>query len=389
MPDRDDEAVKLALLAHDLRTPLAAMRLTAELIGSKPLDEDQFEKLSILIRSIDALTDMTGELVEAVRSGEEPAPSQQNVADIMRDCAELFQVAADEKGLVFRLHIEPDACDLVTSQAAELRRIVTTLLDNAVKYTDLGSVDVGVSKSTPPAADHTGEEPDFVGVSITDTGPGIDPEEETRLFRPFSRGKRGLETTEGSGLGLWGAACQSRKLGGQLRLVRPEAGGSRFELRVPAQRGISSERQPVLENIPRAEKTNAAAAAAHVLIVDDNETNCRLMSALMESFGYSFDVVHSGDEALEALPRHAYDAVLLDLNMPGKSGVETAREIKADPTYFELPLIAVTAALEAVGEAQLHAAGFEDVIAKPLSPADLFAALERARVPPDGSEAVS
>ena len=116
-----------------------------------------------------------------------------------------------------------------------------------------------------------------------------------------------------------------------------------------------------------------------MLIVDDNETNCRLMSALMESFGYSFDVVHSGDEALGAIRGNAFDAVLLDLNMPGKSGVETAREIKGDPEISDLPLIAVTAALESVGETRLHAAGFADVIAKPLSPAGLFAALERVQ----------
>ena len=225
MPDRDDEAVKLALLAHDLRTPLAAMRLTAELIGSRPLDDDQFEKLSILIRSIDALTAMTGDLVEAVSSDDNTVPSQLGVADIVQDCVELFEIAADEKGLIFRLRIGPSARGLVTSHAAELRRIVTTLLDNAVKYTDRGSVDVEVSQSRPPAVDKTGETPDFARVSVTDTGPGIDPEEETKLFRPFSRGKHGLQTAEGSGLGLWGAAGQSRQLGGQLRLLRPEAGG--------------------------------------------------------------------------------------------------------------------------------------------------------------------
>ena len=386
MPDRDDEAVKLALLAHDLRTPLAAMRLTAELIGSKPLDADQFEKLSILLRSIDALTEMTGELVEAVRSEQVPVPSRQGVADIVHDCAELFRIAADEKGLIFRLHIEPAVHGLVTTHATELRRIVTTLLDNAVKYTDQGSVVVDVSEGNPFDAERTGEDADFVCVSMTDTGPGIDSEEETRLFRPFSRGKRGLETTEGSGLGLWGAVTQARQLEGQLCLVRPEAGGSRFELRIPAQKGAATPRQTGLESIPRAEN---AASATHVLIVDDNETNCRLMSALMESFGYSFDVVHSGEDALNALPGKGYDAVLLDLNMPGKSGVDTAQEIKADAAYSDLPLIAVTAALEVVGEGRLRAVGFQDVIAKPLSPAELFAALERARMPPDGSKVVS
>ena len=224
MPDRDDEAVKLALLAHDLRTPLAAMRLTAQLIGNKPLDEDQFEKLSILIRSIDALTAMTGELVEAVRSDEDTASARQGVADAVRDCADLFQIAADEKGLIFSLRIEPAARGLVTSRAAELRRIVTTLLDNAVKYTDQGWVDVEVSEGKPSAADQSGDDTVFVCVAITDTGPGIDPEEETKLFRPFSRGRHGLETAEGVRPGAvggslpvpsaWGAAAAGQARGG-------------------------------------------------------------------------------------------------------------------------------------------------------------------------------
>ncbi|MET1415979.1 response regulator [Roseibium sp. HPY-6] len=379
MPDRDDDNARLALLAHDLRTPLSAMRLTADLIGNGPLDEDQAEKLAILIKSIDSLAEMTGDLMETIRAGHASSIALHNIVELVTECTDLFRVAAENKNLSFEVRVDERLQDMPTAHPIELRRVLTTVLDNAIKYTETGMVCVCVQPSMSGEADDqklAGQA--SVCIAVSDTGPGIDPDEEVHLFRPFSRGRHGPTAVAGHGLGLWGATRLVAEMRGRLLLHRPEEGGSCFEIHVPASADEAAPDARGAAGRVASNLENKRGLTAHILIVDDNATNCRLLAALLETFGCTFDVAQSGDEALELTGRQSYDAVLLDLNMPGKSGVETALEMRADPGRSGLPLIAVTAALEAVSERQLREAGFRETVSKPLSPAELFAALQRA-----------
>ncbi|KZM51023.1 ATP-binding protein [Labrenzia sp. OB1] len=379
MAGQDDDSIKIALLAHDLRTPLAAMRLTAELMGNRPLDDTQTEHLSILIRSIDALTQLTGDLIPSTGSGTGSASIR--VADVVSDVAELFRIAAEQKGLSFQLSLEEPVKQIVTRHSGALRRVLTTLLDNAVKYTPKGGIAVRVHLLP---AEGTAEH-EMLSLCVEDSGPGIDSEEQARLFRPFVRGRHGRETGPGTGLGLWGTQQLLQGLGGQLQLTRGEAGGSRFEVRIPAEGGtagagdrdgkvdISSSSATV-----RGQAPTASGLSAHVLIVDDNDTNCRLLEALLESFGISSEIARSGEQAIGLVGKSTFDAVLLDLHMPGMSGVETAEELRHLRPEFELPLIAVTAALESADDDRLQQAGFQETLTKPLSPLALYEAMVRA-----------
>jgi len=368
MADQDEKSVELALLAHDLRTPLAAMRLTAELIGTGPLEHSQKEQLSILIRSIDALTQMTGELVAAVDPAVETDGAPGCIADIVREVADLFRIAASAKGLAFNVSIAGSLGDVWIIKAGMLRRVITSLIDNAVKYTASGGIHVELA----------GAGPDRIRISVTDSGPGIDPDDRIRLFRPFVRGRHGREAGPGTGLGLWGTDQMVRNMNGRLAFSAPEGGGSRFDVEIP----VDADRlagQADCAAVAEAERKTARTGplSAHVLIVDDNETNCRLLSALLESFGISADIARSGEQAVGLVQKDRYDAVLLDLHMPGMSGLETAVELRALGEAGTVPLIAVTAALESVGDKRLREAGFEAVLTKPLSPVTLFETMEK------------
>lgn len=381
MANHDEDSVKLALLAHDLRTPLAAMRLTAELIGTGELNGTQKEQLSILIRSIDALAQMTGELVTAAEPGARAEARPVRIVDIVTEIADLFQVAAEAKNLTLSLTIDDAARAAVTPSGGTLRRVITTLLDNAVKYTAEGGVTVEVRATGGLSDEVPGQQhPPAILISVADSGPGIEPEEGARLFRPFVRGRHGRETAPGTGLGLWGTAQFVRDMNGRLTLERSEAGGSRFNVEIPLgsdEDGLSQADAP--HSGASGLSANASAAgplSAHVLIVDDNETNCRLLAALLESFGISSEVARSGEQAVGLVQKEAFDAALLDLHMPGMSGVETAEALGS--IRPELPLIAVTAALESVGDKRLRDAGFREVLTKPLSPAALFEAMKQA-----------
>ncbi|MES0812748.1 hybrid sensor histidine kinase/response regulator [Roseibium sp. SCPC15] len=379
MADHDDDGVKLALLAHDLRTPLSAMRLTAELIGNGPLDVSQAEHLSTLIRSIDVLTDMTAALIQKAEPGKDAGEVLNRVSEIVAESADLFRAAADAKSLAFDVGIEDTARACMTPHGSTVRRVVAALLDNAIKYTERGRVELSLQVLTAEGGQVSAERAsEWISLSISDSGPGIDAEERARLFRPFVRGRRGRETGQGSGLGLWGTAQLVEEMSGRLLLTPSDLGGTRFEIQIPVTMGEGG--LPI--SSARAEQETGFTACqlpVHVLIVDDNDTNCRLLAALLESFGITAEIAKSGEEALALVEENAFEAVLLDLNMPGMSGVDTAIALRKVRSPAELPLIAVSAASDTVGETRLRDAGFQDVLAKPLAPRTLYEAMERAR----------
>ncbi|SHM97283.1 ATP-binding response regulator [Roseibium suaedae] len=375
-----EKAERLALLAHDLRTPLAAMKLTAELIARDGLTDLQAERLAILMRSIDALDDMAGELVrEPAREGKNGLgssnPETVDLAELVVEIGELMKVAAAAKGLGFAVTVPGKGLPIESLKAAPLRRIVAALLDNAIKYTDTGSVEVSLEEV--PACGKSSSTA-MARLRICDTGPGIDPKEQEQLFRPYVRGTAGRAKAKGSGLGLWGAMELAREAGGTLCLVSREDSGNlqgcEFELMLPLVQDEGRASSP-----SKMQEAEPAPEGLHVLIVDDNDTNRRLLAALLESFSITSDQADSGTEALRSIAAGRYDAVLLDLHMPGLDGVETAEAIRAQEAGNKMPLIAVTAAAETADERRMKAAGFSDMIAKPLSPAKLFTVLEHAR----------
>lgn len=353
---------ELALVAHDLRTPLNAMRLTAELIAQGPLQPQQQERLGILLDAIDALAAMTGDVIQRGRPRPGPAPRRpgQDARLILQSVQDLFSVIAERKRLDLVLTLTETPLIVDPDVAIAFRRIATTLLDNALKYTQRGSIRLDVT----PTADNS-----QLQLTVTDTGPGIDVLERSRLFRPFTRGTAGRAGGNGTGLGLWGAKAIAEQAGGSLDLTTAPGGGCRFVIMLPlADRGLNEANSGRIDEVE-----------AHVLIVDDNDTNRRLLSALLESFAMTSDQAPNGPAAVAMAARTPYDAVLMDLHMPGMSGIEAAEALRNGPDGGRLPMIAVTAALEAVGDRRLRQAGFQEVLAKPLSPSHLYQALDLAR----------
>lgn len=370
MAENQMERQRLALLAHDLRTPLSAMRTTAELIGQGSLDLKQRANLDLLLRSIDTLSDMTGELVTAARPGGAHSCAATDAETLVHDIADLYRSLAEARGLDFHVDIAGEGAGVDARNSGSLRRVLLTLIDNAIKYTPAGKVSVTMTVSG--GADEAGQ---TFEITVADTGPGIDPEEKARLFNPFVRGKAGQASGDGAGLGLWGARQLLEGIGGTLHHVNLPGGGSSFEVQVPVSKGDVRQDpvRPLEEAIP------SGPLKGHFLIVDDNETNRRLMAALLESFGATFETAENGTLATEKVRSGAFDAVLLDLHMPGESGLDVAGRLAAKQQGVSLPIIAVTAALEAVSDRQLRDAGFLDVLTKPLSPADLYRVLLRAQ----------
>lgn len=377
MTDQPITTDRLALLAHDLRTRLAAMELATTLIKNEPLTAFQSERVEILRGAIEALGAMTDELVrQDARAGADRADGLPSAAAILKGVAGLFQICANAKGLGFDADLAIECRDWAPKQPSHLDRAVAVLLDNAVKYTRKGKVSLS-ARCLPQGsmAEPTQNQAAVLEIVVADTGPGLPPGESSDVFRPFVRGSAGRAGVDGDGLGLWGASELIQEMGGQLDMTLPEAGGSRFCVMVPVFPAEGAG-PPDLTDGARP-SGDAHPLDADVLVVDDNETNLRLLSALLETFGVRVQQVSGGSAALAALNAERFDAVLLDLNMPDMDGRALAAKCQASQKLKDLPLIAVTAAHETADLAELNRLGIVDLVAKPLAPARLYAALAR------------
>ncbi|WP_150524214.1 ATP-binding response regulator [Roseibium sediminis] len=375
MSDLRDIDQKLALLAHDLRTPLSAMRLTADLIGIGTLSDDQRDYLRVLVSSIDSLSVMTTELVNAAsKASHEAAATRVEVLRILKDQTDLFRVSAEQKGLELAVDLDPACVGWSVDRSGNLTRAVAALLHNAIKYTESGRIVLRAS----PCVSGSNVSHTLLQISVEDSGPGLEAGEAERLFRPFVRGSAGQDDTPGTGLGLWGASELLKELGGELQVFPGKERGSRFVITLPARRDLEIDEDPMDEDFQPERPAPEGPLDARILVVDDNSTNRRLLLALLESFGAECVDVASGAEAREALSRERFDLILLDLNMPGMSGQECARAWVAEFGDSLAPIIAVTAAVETNDLASLRADGIRQLVSKPISPASFYRVLADA-----------
>ncbi|SDU41464.1 ATP-binding protein [Stappia sp. ES.058] len=363
----------LAGLLHDLRTPLSAMRTAVELIDLDPTTSRQASAIQTLEMAIDALLAMTQDLLDPGGAPTVRASTADTAVDAISAVTDLFTADARSRGLRIDCTIAGDLEAYGIGDPLTLRRVLSVLIDNALKYTGEGRITVTAH------ATHGGARP-ALEIDVSDTGIGIPAAEQGNLFRPRKRGAQASATTAGSGLGLWSAARLAASAGGRLDLVETSAMGTTFGLRLPlvapapdparADDGTSN-----IRTLPR----------RSVLVVDDNETSRRMIEAMLDAFGVDVFLADGGRDALACLAAEPVNAVLLDINMPDMDGLETLAAIRAlDGNPASLPVIGITAAI-IPNHRKLEDAGFQAILDKPVAPAVLFAALDRAMTEAGGA----
>ncbi|GGF06739.1 response regulator [Stappia taiwanensis] len=339
-----------AALVHDLRTPLAAMRTASEMIGCEPTTRRQAAALETLIAAIDAMLQMTGDLIGA------PPPGPQAAGPLIAGVADLFAGHARARGLTLTVEIDPALQAHETSEPLALRQILSALIDNAVKYTPEGGLRLDARRQD-----------DRLTVELTDTGIGIPPQETAWIFEPRARAGNADGTAPGTGLGLWSAARAAALAGGRLDLVESTPAGSRFRLTLPL--AAETETPPVTDNEPLAGRPSTASGAPmagrRYLVVDDNAAGREVIATVLRSFGGEAVLAASGREALDRIADGTFDLVLMDVHMPEMDGYAALSRIRGRSAQPNLPVVAVTAD---PNRAELEAAGFDAVLAKPVSP---------------------
>lgn len=380
----DAKSVFLATMSHELRTPMTAIIGTAELLQQDVTVPDHARKVDRITRAGKNLLSLLNDLldfakIEAEQMSIDKVPF--SVAELLDEVRDLFAPLAEEKGLTIRV-VSTGAHDALVGDPARLRQIVSNLVGNAVKFTPRGEILIAVSQ------EERGQGQVLLRVGVTDTGIGITPEDQARLFQPFVQAQHVRSRTHGgTGLGLAISRKLAALMGGELSLVSEVGKGSTFTIALTL--GIA----PAF-TLARPEVREAASASRRslrVLMAEDNESIRDLMREMIARRGHAIDCVENGLEALNAVIARDYDVVVMDMHMPVMDGADATLGIRAlDEPKASIPIIALTAGLTEDQRRSYLEAGVNQVVAKPAHWPTLFDAIESRAVgpaPPEKSTA--
>lgn len=344
----------LALLGHELRNPLAAISgATAMLASGRGGAPAQDRFLQIIQRQNRHLTHIVDDLLEVSRlmSGKITLDlSLLNLADCVRHCVDSQRAADGANGYELRV-VSEDVW--VKGDLVRLEQIVNNLTANSLKYSAAGSV---VRLSVRARGDEA-------VIEVSDTGSGIAAEFLPHVFEPFVQGPP-LAGRLASGLGIGLALVKqlTELHGGSVSAYSAGTGrGATFTVCLPRVEAGVAGPAPAIET----------AAPRRILLVEDNADAMESMLALLEMMGHAVVPARDGDEALAACAQQRFDLVLMDVGLPGRSGYEIATELRRQPGFQQLPLIALTGYGQASDRGRALAAGFDEHLVKPVQPATL------------------
>lgn len=363
----------LAVMSHEMRTPLNGVAGFADLLAARPdLDAEAVRQARQIRESSDGLLMLVEDILDFAHGDDALTLEPLDLAAVAREALTPSRTAADGRGLKLtvddRLPLRARfACD-----RRALRQAVHPLVANAVKFTEAGEITVRL--------DRAGE---GVVIRVSDTGCGIPLEAMPDLFEAFAQGDASIRRRHsGAGLGLALVARHVARMGGRIDVESLPGQGSTFTLHLPLTRVADAEPEPapVVELHPAVlDEPQAEDRAPRVLVVDDHPVNREVARIMLQAFGCEVVEVCDGVEAVEAVQAELFDLVLMDVRMPRMDGLEATRRIRALPgAAGQLAVVAMTADAMPEDVVRCLASGMNAHLAKPVSQAGLFDAVNRA-----------
>jgi signal transduction histidine kinase/CheY-like chemotaxis protein len=373
----------LATMSHEIRTPMNGILGFIDLLARTELDEEQKDFIREVRSASEVLLHIINNILDIskIESGKvELDRTVFTLRSAIDYAMNLITPRALEKNLGLQVAIAPEVPGLVVGDPMRLRQVLQNFLNNAVKFTNAGGISVDVRSL---GLDGAGHELEF---TISDTGIGIRPDDVERLFKPFNQlDSASNRRYEGSGLGLAISRELIRLMGGEVHLHSVPGEGSSFIFTIrleAAGEGAAVQPEPALAPTGRGTlpsgPRNPLFEGFRILVVEDNDTNRRIIGKFLDRHGITWEPALNGLEAFQACRTKTYDLVFMDCQMPVLDGFESTRRIRAaEAGRRRTPIIAMTANAMIGDKEACLAAGMDDYLAKPVRYEEFMAIVDR------------
>ena len=361
----------LASLNHELRTPLSGVLGMVDLLRETKLDNEQSDYVktigecaSLLLETLNSVLDYSALSAGNFRLED----SEFHLEALLASVAAEMHSRVDAKGLQLNLVVDPTLPETVIGDERYLRQLLLHLLRNAVKFTQLGRVDLQVHLESVAGGLV------WIRVEVVDTGIGIPREKLKLIFESFRQLDSGLARNyTGLGLGLALSDKIVTLMGGEIAVSSQPGSGSTFSVRIPVRLPPALASKFAHHGRPR--EAEQAVVHRHILVVEDNKIAQQIVAHVLDRAGYVYSLADDGESAVEMAAERAYDLIFMDLQMPGMDGLEATRRIRELAGYETVPILAFSANYSDEHRALCQKLGMQGFVAKPIQKDDLIGAV--------------
>ncbi len=352
----------LANMSHEIRTPLNGITGFANLLARTKLNLEQSDYVETIQTSVNDLLNIINDILDfsRIESGKmELHEEALNISSCVAAATRLFSAVAEQKDLNLKLNIDSNIPDYIQADSLRIKQILSNLISNAIKFTDAGSILVKASMDN-----------DNILIEVIDSGIGIEQQQQAFLFEAFTQIDDELyKDHAGTGLGLAISKKLIEMMGGEIGVKSEHGHGANFWIRLP----VKVVSRPALPPQTEQQAKTIQLTGAHILVVDDNAINRKLISTMLGKQGIQVSEAKDGFDALKIIQKINFSLILMDIRMPEIDGMEVTKKIRHQHNPNQhTPIVALTAHALPHERQTFLDAGMDDCITKPVSEIELL-----------------